>query len=447
MSDRDAFDTRLGVALRQYATGAPTDVDPHAFARGIAAMAGRRHRATGVGVLRTVPAPVWVVLAAALLIAGLVGALVGGRIIRTDNLTVVPEPTETRPVARELACPSGTNPDEPGPVNQARPPVNTAGGSLEGLRAAFDRKAGKIVAVVEQSVGARIETWTFDVCTNTWARMKPPQEPFLPNGGMVYDAESHLIVAAGEGGSVWAYDLAANSWTEKGMAPANGPFRLVYDPVSGLVIAQANTMNPALMWTYDVETDAWTETRQQDAPVIAPEKGWVGPGDHQLLAYDTAAGRLIAYNDAYNGGVGGWWFFDPRSDVWSVGQTPAPEVKFSPSPNFGTATGGEIAYDEATKQTVILGDGVAIAYNAATNRWATLIGLSAYRGPDGAYRLGHWMVYDPLNQRLVVLGGWVRTNTADGGWVAGDDVLAFDPATKTWTQLLAPSAPYAQGTN
>ncbi len=228
MSDRDAFDARLGAALRQYATGAPVDVDPHAFARGIAAMAGHRHPATGVGVLRTVPALVWVVLAAALLIAGLVGALVGGRIIRNDNLTVVPEPTETRPVAREPACPAGTNPDEPGPVNQARPSPYFA------TAMAFDRRAGRLV-VVTGSYGL-VETWAFDVCTNTWTRMDPNREP--PSfGRLVYDVDSDATIAVdGSTGHLWAYDLQANTWTEKAVVPAEVTLG-AYDPVSGLVVA------------------------------------------------------------------------------------------------------------------------------------------------------------------------------------------------------------------
>ena len=49
------------------------------------------------------------------------------------------------------------------------------------------------------------------------------------------------------------------------------------------------------------------------------------------------------------------------------------------------------------------------------------------------------MVYDPVNERLVVYGG---TAIAAAGWESGtavDDVLAFDTRTREWTVLLAPS--------
>jgi hypothetical protein len=46
------------------------------------------------------------------------------------------------------------------------------------------------------------------------------------------------------------------------------------------------------------------------------------------------------------------------------------------------------------------------------------------------------MVYDPVNERLVVYGGSVYTD--DMGWVDPDDVLALDTRTREWTVLLEP---------
>jgi len=60
-------------------------------------------------------------------------------------------------------------------------------------------------------------------------------------------------------------------------------------------------------------------------------------------------------------------------------------------------------------------------------------------GPQA--RLSHSIVYDPLNERLVVLGGRIRLPDPDG-WRDADDVLAFDTRNGMWRELLPPSEPY-----
>jgi hypothetical protein len=56
------------------------------------------------------------------------------------------------------------------------------------------------------------------------------------------------------------------------------------------------------------------------------------------------------------------------------------------------------------------------------------------------------MVYDPIAGRMIVLGGSVRPvgevpgGLSDEEAPAVDDVWAYDLASNTWTQLLAPSA-------
>ena len=99
-----------------------------------------------------------------------------------------------------------------------------------------------------------------------------------------------------------------------------------------------------------------------------------------------------------------------------------------------------IAYDEAAERTVMLGQGHWAAYDATADRWEIL-----YVGPPEDPRVGTRpecrqcprMVYDPVNERLVVYGG------ADGRreWVDPDDVLAFDTRTREWTVLLEASQP------
>lgn len=304
---------------------------------------------------------------------------------------------------------------------------------------AFDRQAGRIVVLATREDPSSPETWTFDVCTNTWTQMHPSQEP-PGRVQIVYDAKSDLTIALDSVG-VWAYDLAANTWTAKGVAPlapqGGGQPRLVYDPVSGLVVAQAfasssETETPSELWTYDVETDTWFPFRRAGAPAV---------GLFGLLAYDASVDRIIGYagvpsvtDVSYRTRL-----FDIRTGTWSTAGAVTPAVSFGWGPS-----GGEIAYDETMERTIVFSDGRVVACDAAADRWEILV-EGFVPGQSGAWptgptaRLGPSMVYDPVNGRLVVYGGQYRTSDPNNLWVQADDVLAFDPATRQWTVLLEAS--------
>jgi hypothetical protein len=296
---------------------------------------------------------------------------------------------------------------------------------------AFDRRAERIVILVDGYDATGRQTWTFDVCTNTWARMHPGREPA---GGdqLVYDVDSDVTITVDSATRlVWVYDLEADTWTVKGIVPMalqQRP-RLVYDPLSGLVVVKVQSE----LWTYRVETDSWAPIRLADAPAGGPYPG------REVLAYDASVDRLVSYDD----GPDATRLFDIRTGTWSASSAAAPEIGFGWGP-----TGGEIAYDEATERTVVFSRGRMIAYDAAGDGWEVLVaGDDPDRpgGPTGRTVRGyHTMVYDPLNERLVVYGGQYPTSEPDGNdpsprWVQADDVLTFDPATREWSVLLEAS--------
>ena len=358
---------------------------------------------------------------------------------RTREWTVLLEATEGQgaavapSVGPAFACPPGMTPDRPGPVAQARPP----GGPM-----VFDRESGKIVLVGQPEDGGT-ETWMFDVCTNTWTQMDPNQEP--PGiTTLVYDVDSDVTIGF-DLRRVWAYDLDADTWTEKGpFTPLAGGgylglFRF-YDPVSGRVVAVADDRGSTIlgpeMWSYEVETGTWTPIRQTSRPAI-------GPHDEDL-AYDASLDRLVVYTSAEDGSrrfAARTWLFDLGSGTWSETGAVAPEFIYA-----GWGNVPATAYDEAAERTVMLGQGHSAAYDAATDRWETLSAwtssedwLTIACGTHPECRQDHQMVYDPVNKRLVVHGGAAIAGAGGEGDTAVDDVLAFDTRTHEWTVLLEPS--------
>ncbi|HEX7950296.1 MAG TPA: kelch repeat-containing protein [Candidatus Limnocylindrales bacterium] len=282
---------------------------------------------------------------------------------------------------------------------------------------AFDRSAARIVAITGGDPTAN-QTWTFDVCTNTWTQMHPEREP----GGwdsLVYDVDSDLTVEVDSmTRRVWAYDLEADIWTLKGPLPRTwqGRPRVIYDPVSGLIVA----LGSSELWTYEVETDTWAPVR-----VVNPFPGG-SFSDRRVLAYDASVDRFVAIADD----PGETRLFDRYTGRWARSATAMPGIGFGYGP-----TGGDIAYDEGGERTVVFDGGWMVAYRAATDSWETLVSRDDSELTLSTSRWYHTMVYDPVNQRLVVYGGEHPTSDPTV-WVGSDDVLAFDPATREWSLLL-----------
>jgi hypothetical protein len=390
MTERDAFEIRFGAAVHGYVGRVSSDLDPAELAHRIATAAPRRHGLAAGLALRgaTIPRRSWVLL----LLAALLSALVAGMLV-VGSQPVRMLPAVVPPIGQLAECPPGSTPDEPGPVGQARPASLPA--------AAFDRRAGMLVSV-RRSPGVDTETWTFDVCANTWTQMHPDRKP--PTWGrLVYDADSDATLMVTEPGNVWAYDLQADSWTEKGDAP-NGATLLFHDPVSGLVVAEAG--DPRELWNYDVGTDTWTWIRLANGPMSG------SPAFGASLAYDAFVDRIVAYTER---GRPETWLLDIRARTWTKSAAETPVVG-------GWWVAPDLVYDEAAKRTVVFNRSPTAAYDASADRWE----ISDFGSP---WLLTGSMVYDPVNERFIGFGASS----------APVDMVAGDLLTGEWIVLLEPS--------
>jgi hypothetical protein len=399
MAEMDTFERRVVDTLDWYAEDVSLTVDATVVAHRVALEHPRSRARVRAWVPVAVPRLAWVLLLMAALLVSLVGGvLVAGSQLQRFLPAVVP------PIGQLYECPPGSNPDEPGPVDQARPAY------FSGERITFDRRAGRLVAVTSAD-GLAPETWTFDLCTNTWTKMHPDQElPDFVAGQLVYDVHADATIGIVNGpdgalpGRVWAYDLDANTWIQKGLAPS-GVAIGAYDPVSGRVAA-ANTLVDAIdLWTYDVETDTWTQVRQANGP----------PCEYWASAYDASVDRWVTYREAGWGKEKAMCLIDIRSATWSGTRAVTP-------PEFSTGFYlliPSVVYDETTERTVFSDGRRLAAYDATADRWETLVEA------DPSVGLPRLMAYDPLHRRLVGVG-------------QGEDRpdVAFDPVARTWTVLL-----------
>ena len=211
-------------------------------------------------------------------------------------------PAVVPPVGQVFDCPPGSTPDEPGPVDQARPAEPGSRWPSTAARQAGGRRG---------PIRRRVETWTFDVCTNTWTRMHPEpgaaalrlarparlrrrlrrddRDPRHREGVGLRPPGRHLD-REGLG-------LAPAAARAPGLRPGLRPRRR----------RGHDDPNPSELWNYDVETDTWTPIHQANgprptagcSPTTPPSTGWSR----------TRTGRSAPEPET--------WLFDIRTGTWS----------------------------------------------------------------------------------------------------------------------------------
>ena len=453
MVEMDAFEQRLATTLLEYADEVRPEIDAAAVAHRVVAERPRRRADTlpwrSIAWRPTlITRGAWVLIVA----AGLLGAIAGGLFVAGTQPTVMPPegsatptpaatptgsiaPAITSPpvgawspilIEKRAAtppsaatCPPGTDPDLPGPAGQERPdPRRTSN-----MAAAFDRHAGRIVFVDRLA-----ETWTYDVCTNTWHRMHPEGipttvvyndgEPEMDLGWLVYDVDSDRTVAFGwERLSV--YDANANAWTshDRTIGEEAYPEGVVYDPVSGLILAvmrPAGSPDRTELRAYDVDADTWTTVGVLADTATGFLYGYVPRLDRLVLgSYDSTAALV-----------------DPRTGSSTILGEPAPGVVGG----FGSAVYGHDA------ETVYVFSGSVIAGGDPVNPGRicrfdpeTVIWTDCFDPPSAKYLAYGAMIGDPINERLLLVHG------IHGDWWRGadDGVWAIDAESGTTTELLS----------
>jgi len=229
----------------------------------------------------------------------------------------------------------------------------------------------------------------------------------------------------------WAYDPAANTWTELKpsgtVPPARQAHAMAYDPVTQHMIlfggrddargSDANVLTDT--WAYDPAANAWTElTPSGTVPVVAGCRA----------ASDPSTGLMVMFGGGdYNGPLNDTWAYDPTGNTW----TELDPKGTLPKPRYGSG----MAYDSSSQQVIMFGGSVldgskyfddTWAYDPVANTWTDL-------DPSGTLpeaRSSFGMVYDYASQRVIMFGGSV----ADGSKYF-DDTWAYDPVANTWTEL------------
>ena len=323
-------------------------------------------------------------------------------------------------VASPLVCPAGSTPDVTGQASQTRPDWSPS----VNQGAAFDEARGRIVYVDGDG-----ETWTFDVCTNTWERSRARVPGFgeYQAGDLVYDVDSDRTIGIDPDGGVNVFDATSDRWT-KDPGPSLGIIRgAVYDPVTGLVVVAhladggdgvLDTLN---IYGYDVDTG---EGRELGTVVDVWNGSWMF-----LLGYSSESDELV-FHGGYAPAAG-----DPLDTHYS-GASPTTVLHslrtgistvLPGGPNLFSPWGAWYPYATGVDGAVVT-DGEQGAGNDGTHtlcrfdgegrQWdGCAVGVAA--GP-GRVPSEAAMTYDPINDRLVIiypLGGVWAIDLDTGEWI------------------------------
>ena len=280
------------------------------------------------------------------------------------------------------------------------------------------------------------ETWAYDYNTNSWTDMDPASRPAgrflhamtfdsrdgrtLLQGGKVPCAPNPIPNPACINGETWAYDFAANSWTQLALGPPRVDHAIAFDAGSNRTVlfggSEGSTQSLGDTWIFD--GNQWT-----NANPVATAPPWAG----HTMAYDVASDLVVLFASYEGNTPGVLWTYNTDGNMWSSRSAP-------PHPNV--RAGHAMGYDPRLDRVVLFGGNLG-GRNADTwtfdlqrQEW-TRMAPAVSPSP----RVNAAMVYDTGAARLILFGG------DDGTMDYNDETWAYDLATNAWTDLNPSSKP------
>ncbi len=319
------------------------------------------------------------------------------------------------------------------------------------LPAAAHRDVSKAPAA---RVPVRQAPLSADAVNGVWSQIAPPSSAGSPSGhGAIYEpARDAMLVFGGfylsapnpYSHDTWRLSLGDEpTWTP--LAPV-GPLpderagsATAYDAVGDRMVVFGGNFVPADppglyysdAWALDLAgAPAWTRW----APAATEPAARVNPSG----IYDPARRRFVLF--------GGWmWTTDASiayDDVWALACEGTHQwTELTPAgPGPGGRWGHTAVYDPVRDRMLVFG-GMDASYALYNDVWAlSLSGAPAWTrlspaGTPPATRRFHSAIYDPVRDRMVVMGGEFRGNEVWGLSLAGS------PA---WTRLTPTGTPPAR---
>jgi hypothetical protein len=219
------------------------------------------------------------------------------------------------------------------------------------------------------------DTWAFDAGAGKWEERDPVRSPPGRFGtALAYDPGADRIILFGGGGieaetdrpislaDTWAYDADSDTWTE--LAPAAAPsarahHTMVYDTRLERILlwgGKGPGIEQTELWAYDTAANTWTQL--DPTPDIGPR--WLGAGAHH-----AGTGRTYLI-----GGEGPITEIDQgtSAEVWSFGSDGWRHHAVLEDPVWRHS----LASAPGADRLVLVALGRTLGYDPAADTWADL---------------------------------------------------------------------------
>ncbi|MFX0066418.1 MAG: Kelch repeat-containing protein [Candidatus Hermodarchaeota archaeon] len=208
---------------------------------------------------------------------------------------------------------------------------------------------------------------------------------------------------------------------------SRGGHVMVYDSGNQKIILFGGFRNP---WGYNVSDETWEYDYASNRWTNLDPTTKPSPRAHQCIVYDSVNQKTVLFGGYGPGGdLSDTWTYDYASNKWTqVFPVSSPSIRKSHS----------MIYDSVNQKIILFGGYGAAdrllndtwAYDYTSNTWTE---LNPPTSPIARY--GHTMVYDSSNQKVILFGG----NTRNAGYQ--NDTWAYDYTTNTWSELSPTTKP------
>jgi uncharacterized protein (TIGR03437 family) len=291
----------------------------------------------------------------------------------------------------------------------------------------FDPVRKRLVLFGGQAGTFYSDTWAFDIAGGTWQQLSPDGAgPSRRYGhSAIYETArdrmviSHGFTDAGRFDDTWAFDLKTNSWTNLS-PPDNRPLRrclhhAAYDPASSRMYLYGGCSSgygpcpQGDLWAFDLNRNQWTQLASSASSGSPPAR------EHYGMAFDIARGRLQVFGGEGSALLNDTWDYIPSTDTWE--QTPLNGPPPSPRQRH------EAAYAVDSGATFFFGGMTA---DGLSNQLWMLSPAAASAGPQVSIT----MVENAFNYRQgAVAPGELVSIFGSGLGPANGMSFAFDPVT------------------